>query len=309
MQIPQIGFGSFRNKDRDVLRTALLCAIEECGVRHIDTAYVYENQDIIGDVLQEIFAKGKIKREDMFITSKLWCTHHRPDLVEKEIRWTLADLKLDYLDLWLMHFPVAFKSTEEKDFWPKGENGKVIYEAIDILDTYKAMEKVQKEGLTRYIGVSNFSIEQLERIKFNCEIMPYAIQVECHVYKQQRPLLKYCEQNNIYLMAHTTIASPPLKGYRGVPLIEDPDVVDIAAKHNKSPAQVAIRFLVQLSPKMIVIPGSKNPKNIKLNADLNFELTNEEMERLKSLDRYFNMKYYPEMFNVDPLMIGFNTWL
>lgn len=308
MDIPQLGYGTFLATDPTKLKAALHYAIEECGVRNLDCAWGYNNQDVIGDTLKEIFDKGKIKREDIFITSKLWCTHHRPDLVEYELKETLQQLQLDYIDLWLMHMPIALQSRTDREYFPKDSNGKVIYEQIDILDTYKAMEECMKKGMTRHIGVSNFSIEQLERVWFNCDIKPYANQVECHVYKQHHPLIDYCESHNIFLMAHTTIGHPPLKGYRSCTLIEDPDVVSIANEIGKTPAQVCIKFLIQMSPKVIAIPMSLNPTNIKLNYDMNFILNDSQMSKLKSLDRFYAFKYYPDVFGVDVLGYGFNVW-
>lgn len=164
MQIPQIGFGTFLASDPTKLKNALKIAIEECGVRSIDCAWIYGNQNVIGETFKEIFANGKVQRKDLFITSKLWCTSHRKDLVEPELRDTLKQLKLDYLDLFLIHQPVALKSGS-KNPWPSNKHGKLALEQIDILETWKGMEDAQKKGLTRHIGVSNFSLEMLERIK------------------------------------------------------------------------------------------------------------------------------------------------
>lgn len=308
MQIPQVGFGTYLAKDAAKLKAALHYVIEECGVRHIDCAWAYFNQEVVGEALKEIFAKGKIKREDLFITSKLWNTHHRPDLVAKEIRDTLKQLQLDYLDLWLMHWPIAFQSREDNEFIPKDDNGKILYEAIDIIDTWKAMEQAVDDKLTRFIGVSNFSIEQLERLRFNSRIQPYANQVECHLYRQNKPLLDYCEQHGIYLMCHTTIGHPPLKGYKDVKLIEDPVVVEVAKEVGKTPAQVAIRFLVQKSKYYTVIPMSMNPVNIKSNADVNFTLSETQMKKLDELDRYYSFYNMADFFGVDVLGLGLNRW-
>lgn len=228
MQLLQNGYGTFFATDREKLKNALHYSIEECGIRCIDCAWSYFNQEIVGEVLQEIFAKGKIKRNDVFITSKLWNTHHRPDLVEKELKQTLGQLKLDYIDLFLIHTPVAFQSRDDDEAFPKDENGHIILDNIDILDTCKAMEDVQRKGLTRFIGMSNFNLDQLQHLYNNCTIKPYAIQNECHLNNQQKNLLKYCEEHNIYLIAHTTIGRPPTKGPKGCPLIEDPVVVEIA---------------------------------------------------------------------------------
>ncbi|EAX86400.1 oxidoreductase, aldo/keto reductase family protein [Trichomonas vaginalis G3] len=165
MHLPQIGYGTFYATDKVRLKAALHYAIEECGIRSIDTVWSYFNQEIIGETLQEIFSKGIITRKDIFITSKLWNTHHRPDLVEKELLQTLHQLKLDYIDLFLIHTPASFKSIEvdenkkitDDDAFPRDETGKIIIDDIHILDTYRAMEAVQIKGLCRFIGVSNLN--------------------------------------------------------------------------------------------------------------------------------------------------------
>ncbi|EAX94991.1 oxidoreductase, aldo/keto reductase family protein [Trichomonas vaginalis G3] len=170
------------------------------------------------------------------------------------------------------------------------------------------MEECQKKGLTRHIGVSNFSIEQLERIWFNCEIKPYANQVECNIYRQFKPLLSYCESHNIYLMAHTTIGHPPLKGPFGTSLINDPVVKQVADEVKKTGAQVCLKFLQQKSKKYVLIPMSMNPKNIKLNYELDFTLSEPLMKKLEELDRFYSFYDYADFFGVDILNLGTNRW-
>lgn len=303
-----MGFGTFLARDSEKLKAALHYVIEECGVRHIDCAWVYYNQEVVGETLKEIFAKGKIKREDLFITSKLWNTHHRPDLAAKEIRTTLKQLQLDYIDLWLMHFPLSLQSRTDDEYIPKDANGKVILDQIDILDTWKAMEQAVDDKLTRFIGFSNFSIEMMELVWFNCRIKPYANQVECHLYRQCKPMLKYCEEHNMYLMCHTTIGHPPLKGYKDVKLLDDPVLVEVAKESGKTPAQVAIKFLMQKSKNYVVIPMSMNPVNIKSNCDMDFTLTEAQMNKLDELDRFYSFYNLADLFSVDILGLGMNRW-
>lgn len=306
MQIPQLGYGTLFARDK--LKESIIYAVEECGVRSIDCAWAYFNQNVVGEAIHEILAKGKIKREELFITSKLWSTHHRPDLVAWEIRDTLKSLKLDYIDLWLMHWPTALKSTTENEMVPKDINGKPILEQIDILDTWKAMEQAVDDKLTRYIGVSNFSIEQLERLRFNSRIQPYANQIEVHLYRQCKPMLQYCEEHNIYLMCHTTIGHPPNTGYKGVKLIEDPVVLEVAKETGKKPAQVCIKFLIQKSKNYITIPMSLNPVNIKANYEMDFKLTDAQMKKLEELDRFYSFYDLTKFMGVDVLGLGLNIW-
>jgi diketogulonate reductase-like aldo/keto reductase len=188
--IPLIGLGTWQATDPAALEQAIIYAVEEAGYRYIDTAHSYGNEAIIGEALAKIFAKGKIKRSDLFITTKLALVNHRPENVEPGIRSSLARLKLDYLDLLLIHQPIALVPQSDGSIWPRDADGKLLLDHVDILDTWSAMEPLVEKGLTKHIGVSNFSIEMLERMEFSprVKIQPFAVQIEHSIYNVTKDL-------------------------------------------------------------------------------------------------------------------------
>ena len=305
MEIPISGLGTYLADDPAKLKAALHYAIEECGYRHIDCAAFYKNQTIIGEALKEIFDAGKVKREEVFITSKVWNTKHREDLLIKDAQKTVKELQLDYIDLFLVHWPTAFEQREDDEYEPRDENGKMKLGKVDIIDTWKAMEKVYDMGLAKHIGVSNFSIEQLERLRYaDVKYQPYCNQVEAHLYQQQPVLLNYLESRKMYMTCYTCLGRARLTGPYGVPLLQDPVLEKIAKEHGKTTAQTNLKFLKQLSPYLVVIPMSLNPTNIKANFDLDFTLTDAEMEELKARNRNFRFVDPYNGWGYDALCLG-----
>lgn len=147
----------------------------DIGYRHIDCAYAYRNETEVGVAIKSKIDQGVIKRDDLFVTSKLWNTFHQPNLVEGAIKETLANLGLEYLDLYLIHWPIAYK--EGGDIFPRDAQENVIFSNVDYLDTWKAMENVLKKGLTKNIGISNFNSIQIQRLIDNCQVKPVVNQV------------------------------------------------------------------------------------------------------------------------------------
>jgi len=284
--IPQLGLGTWLSKPGEVgeaVRMAL-----EVGYRHIDCAQLYENQEEIGEVFGAVFKSGKVKREDVFITSKIWNSCHSYDKATQSIENTLKELQISYLDLMLIHFPMGY---DEKDgMHPKDADGKVIYSDIDYLETWKAMENAVKNGKVRTIGLSNFNTKQIERVVKNSIIKPAVLQIEAHPYFVQNGLLEWCKKNGIVVTVYSPLANPG-HAFRkeGQPnLFEEKVILDIAEKHKKTPAQVAIRWAIQRGT--VVIPKSIRRVRLEENANVfDFKLTSDDMAAINGLDRNWRM--------------------
>lgn len=260
------------------------------GYRHIDCAHVYGNEDEVGTGLKEKIDDGTITRKDIFITSKLWNTFHRPDLVRGAIETTLKNLKLDFIDLYLIHWPMGYK--EDGELFPKDADDKTLYSDVDYLDTWKEMEKLVEAGLTKAIGISNFNSKQVERLLSIAKVKPVVNQVECHPYLAQKKLSAFCKDRGIAITAYSPLGSParPWVTDKEPVLLEEPALVALAEKHNKSKAQVLLRWQIQRNH--IVIPKSTNPTRIAENFNIfDFTLTAEDMEAINKLDR--NLRFVP----------------
>lgn len=231
-------------------------------------------------------------REDVFVTSKLWNTFHRPDLVEGALQVTLKNLKLAYLDLYLIHWPVGYKEGDE--LFPMGPDGKTfIFSDADYVDTWKAMEKLVDTGLVKNIGLSNFNSKQVQRVLDVARIKPVCNQIECHAYLHQSKLTAFCTEKGIIVTAYSPLGSParPWVKQDDIVLLHDPNLKAIADKHGKEPAQILIRYQIQLGH--VVIPKSVTKSRIASNFDVfSFELDGDDMKQLASLER--NERICPE---------------
>ncbi len=278
--IPSLGLGTWRS-DKNEVTSAVEQAITKYHYRHIDCASIYGNQKEIGKAFHSVFAENQISREEVFITSKLWNTDHHPDNVETACRQTLRDLQLDYLDLYLIHWGIAF--AHGPDLEPIGEDGIVRTEPVSIQQTWQAMERLVEKGLVRSIGVANFTTPMMIDLLSYAKVKPVMNQIEIHPYNIQQELVDYCHKHKIQVTAYSPLGSSDVNQQRP---IDDKVVIDIARILKKTPAQILIRWLLQR--KLIVIPKSTQLTRIAENIDVyDFELPEREMARLSNLDRSY----------------------
>ncbi|OBZ89457.1 Aldehyde reductase 1 [Choanephora cucurbitarum] len=279
-EVPLVGLGTWLSKP-DEVRKAVKYALEN-GYRHLDCAYVYCNEDEVGQGLRE----SGVPRDQVFITSKLWNTHHRKEYVKHNVKASLKALGVDYLDLYLVHWPVSFINPgkpEETPVVPNMEylipkkDGVVQVETVDPIETWKAMEELVDEGYVKAIGISNFNIEKTQHILKHCRIKPAMNQVELHPGLQQPELIKFCHDNGIHVTAYSPLGN---NVYGEERIVDDPIIVDIAKKLNKSPAQVCIAFAAQRG--VVVIPKSVTPSRIEENFQ-DFVLSQEDFDAIASL--------------------------
>eukprot|EP00274_Cyanoptyche_gloeocystis_P000675 CAMPEP_0196655044 /NCGR_PEP_ID=MMETSP1086-20130531/4801_1 /TAXON_ID=77921 /ORGANISM="Cyanoptyche gloeocystis , Strain SAG4.97" /LENGTH=317 /DNA_ID=CAMNT_0041987145 /DNA_START=53 /DNA_END=1006 /DNA_ORIENTATION=- len=280
--IPLLGLGTWKSEPNKV-KEAVKFAVLEAGYRHLDLAFIYQNEHEVGEALREIFATpGAPKREELFITSKLWNTFHRGDLVIPACKSTLENLGLSYLDLYLIHWPCSFVT--DKGIWPTDSSGNVLLEEVPTKETWEMMEELVQMGLVKSIGVSNFVIAECEDLLSYAKIKPAVNQVELHPYLPQKKLLEYCRSKNIHVTAYSPLGSPDSQKEDAPRIMKDPVVVAIAEKHKKFPAQILIRWALQRAPDCSVIPKSVTPSNIAANiAMFDFSLDEDDMARLDSL--------------------------
>ena len=247
-RMPALGFGTLI-PDPAVTITATTAAFE-AGFRHFDCAERYRNEREVGQALQAGLAAGNIAREDIFVTTKLWNSNHRPERVEPAFAASLERLGLNYLDLYLIHTPFAFQPGDDQD--PRDQNGNVLYDRdVTLLDTWKALETLVDHGKCRAIGLSDIGLNELRPIYESARIKPAVIQVESHPYLPENELLDYCKQNGIVFLAFAPLGHGMRPG-----LLEDPVISAIAARVGKSPAQVLLAWAVQRGTALLTTPKS-----------------------------------------------------
>ncbi|XP_043484330.1 aldo-keto reductase AKR2E4-like isoform X2 [Leptopilina heterotoma] len=288
-KVPVLGLGTWQGVDSpSEVESAVRLAID-IGYRHFDCAAVYGNEREIGKVLREKIADGTVKREDLFIVTKVWNDDHKEQEVVKACKDSLKKFGLDYIDLYLIHWPVS----DSDD--------------VDYIETWRGMEKCVELKLTKNIGLSNFNAEQIRRILAVAKIKPVMNQVECHVNLVQKKLRDLCREYSIEITSYSPFGAPNTpgsnSGFKSVEKVtlDAPILLKLAEKYNKTKFQIALRFLVDIGT--IPIPKSSTEKNLKANFDIfDFKLTAEEIIEIEKLDsgkrtcpavQYKGFKYYP----------------
>jgi alcohol dehydrogenase (NADP+) len=257
-QMPALGFGTLI-PDPAVTITATRGALE-AGFRHFDCAERYRNEREVGEALEAGLAAGRIAREEIFVTTKLWNSNHRPERVKPAFEASLERLRLKYLDLYLIHTPFAFKPGDDQD--PRDPNGNIIYDdGVTLLETWKAMENLVDDGKCRAIGLSDVSLNELLPIYESARVKPSVVQVESHPYLPETELLEFCKDKGIVLLAFAPLGH----GIRPGP-IEDPVVTAIAARVGKTPAQVLLAWAVQRGTALLTTP--RNAARARENFDI-----------------------------------------
>eukprot|EP00741_Cyanophora_paradoxa_P000600 tig00000411_g577.t1 len=282
--IPRIGLGTWAGPDAKELTKSAVRAALDAGCRHIDTAAVYQTEAYVGEVLAEALEpKGKLRREELFVTTKLWNTDHERALVRPACERSLKELGLKYVDLYLMHWPIAFAAGE--GLFPKDGNDRMRKASVPVRETWEAMEALVDAGLVRTIGVSNFKIRDLEELLSYARIKPAVNQVELHPYLAQPKLLDFCTKRGIHLTAYSPLGAQP-DNPNAVKLLDDPVIGDIAKRIGRSPAQVVLRWNLQRSPHVSVVPKSYRPARIAENLDVfGFALSEADMAAVSALNK------------------------
>jgi diketogulonate reductase-like aldo/keto reductase len=256
--IPAVGFGTLIPEPvatRQATRTAL-----EVGFRHLDCAERYRNEDAVGDAMQEAFKAGRIQRQDVFVTTKLWNNNHRPERVKPAFDASRRRLQLDYVDCYLIHTPFAFRPGDEQD--PRDERGEVIYDSgVTLVETWRALERLVDDGQCKSIGLSDITLDKLGEIVAAARIKPAVVQVESHPYLPEWDLLEYCQRHGIVLLAFAAL------GHGMEPrLLDDPVIIGIAQRFRKTPAQVVLAWAIQRGTALLTT--SVTPSRIQENFEL-----------------------------------------
>lgn len=280
-QIPQLGLGTWlsaKGEVYDAIRTAI-----SIGYRHFDCAAIYANEKEIGQAFGDAIHAGDIQREELWITSKLWNSSHGKERVRPAFEKSVADLQLDYLDLYLIHWPVAMQpgvsmASSDSDYRS--------LEEVPLQQTWEGMVALKESGDAKHIGVSNFSAKKVGQI-IQTGVGPEMNQVEMHPYLRQQELVDFCQGNGVHLTAYSPLGRPNATNEADVlPLINHPEVTTIAADHSCEPAQVLIAWALQRGT--IVIPKSVSPKRLQTNFDSQkVHLSPEQMGKINALDQHF----------------------
>jgi diketogulonate reductase-like aldo/keto reductase len=278
-ELPAVGFGTLI-PDLLATKQATRAALE-VGFRHLDCAERYRNEEAVGDAIQEAFKAGTLRREDLFVTTKLWNTNHRPERVKPAFDASRRRLQLDHIDCYLIHTPFAFQPGDEQD--PRDEHGRVIYDSgVTLVETWRALEHLVDDGHCKSIGLSDVTLDKLREIVASARIKPAVVQVESHPYLPEWELLEFCQEQGIVLLAFAAL------GHAMKPsVVDDPVIAAIAQRVHKTPAQVALAWAVQRGTAFLTT--STKPTRIQENFDVSTlpeDAMREIRERITTSVRY-----------------------
>jgi diketogulonate reductase-like aldo/keto reductase len=257
-EIPAVGFGTLI-PDPLATRQATRAALE-AGFRHLDCAERYRNEAAVGEAIQEAFKAGALRREELFVTTKLWNTNHRPERVKPAFDASCRRLQLDYIDCYIIHTPFAFQPGDEQE--PRDEHGRVIYDSgVTLVDTWRALERLVDDGHCKSIGLSDITLEKLREIVAVARIKPAMVQVESHPYLPEWELLDFCREHGIVVQAFAAL------GHAMEPnVLAEPVITAIAQRVHKTPAQVALAWAVQRGTAFLTT--STKPQRIQESFDI-----------------------------------------
>ncbi|KAI5949129.1 GRE3 [Candida theae] len=291
-EMPIVGFGCWKVTN-DTAADQIYNAIK-VGYRLFDGAQDYGNEKEVGQGINRAIDEGLVSRDELFVVSKLWNNFHDPKNVETALNKTLSDLNLEYLDLFLIHFPIAFKFVPIEEKYPPGfycgDGDKFHYENVPLLDTWKALESLVAKGKIRSIGISNFNGGLIYDLLRGAKIPPAVLQIEHHPYLQQPRLIEYVQSQGIAVTGYSSFGPQSFLELQSQKALDTPTLFDhatiksIASKHKKTPAQVLLRWATQRG--IAVIPKSNNPDRLNQNLNVNdFDLSKEDLQEISKLDK------------------------
>ncbi|KAJ3687169.1 hypothetical protein LUZ61_016333 [Rhynchospora tenuis] len=297
-EMPMVGLGVWRMEGKSI-RDLLLSAIKT-GYRHFDCAAKYQNEAEVGEALEEALQSGLVKREDLFITTKLWNSDHGQVL--EACKDSLKKLRLDYLDLYLVHFPIATPHTGVGTTASViGDDGVLdIDTTISLETTWHAMEDLVSNGLVRSIGISNYGIFLTRDCLAYSKIKPAVNQIEAHPYFQRDSLVRFCQKHGVCVTAHTPLggATANAELFGSVSCLDDPTLKALAKKYNKTIAQLILKWGLQRN--IVVIPKSSKEERLRENFQLSdFTISNDDMDKIKAIDRKYRTNQPAKFWGID----------
>ena len=280
-----LGLGTWKSAKGEIYQTVRKAI--EIGYRHFDCALIYGNEHEIGQAISDAIGNNEVTRNELWMTSKLWNNRHKKADIQSSIEVTLDSLKLDYLDLYLIHWPVALINEVN---YPQNGSEMVDLKHIPLTETWQGMIALKDKQLTKHIGVSNFSIKKINQLMADTGICPEALQLELHPFLQQKKVLEFANANDIALTGYCPLGSadrPANRITEGEPkLFENTTIIDIASDKGTTPAQIMLAWAVNRGTS--VIPKSVNAQRLKENLEAaDIELSSSEMQKINHLDQHY----------------------